>query len=68
MKSAKGSSRSTSGSSRQGSNRNTEFLTKLQRIHGANSISRDPFGRRQALPSEVARQLRQADQAQKRRP
>ncbi len=53
MQSAKGKSR------RQGSTRSSEFLTKLQRIHGHNSITPDVFGRRQALPSEVARQLKQ---------
>jgi hypothetical protein len=45
-------------STRQGTTRSTEFLAKLQRIHGHNSISTDVFGRRQALPSEVARQLK----------
>jgi hypothetical protein len=53
MQSAKGKS------TRQGSTRNNELLAKLQRIHGHNTISSDHFGRRQALPSEVARQLKQ---------
>lgn len=53
MQSAKGKS------TRQGSTRSSEFLSKLQRIHGHHSVSSDVFGRRQALPSEVARQLKQ---------
>jgi len=38
---------------------NQDFLTALGRGHGSSGIRRDPFGRRIALPSEIARALAQ---------
>jgi len=36
----------------------SESLAKLYRLYGANSITTDVFGRRAALPSEIAQQLK----------
>lgn len=36
-----------------------DVLATLQRVYGGSTIQRDPFGRRAALPSEIARVLAQ---------
>ena len=36
---------------------NQDFLAALGRVHGSSGIRRDAFGRRIALPSEIARAL-----------
>jgi hypothetical protein len=36
---------------------NQDFLRALGRVHGSSGIRRDAFGRRIALPSEIARAL-----------
>jgi hypothetical protein len=36
----------------------SESLAKLYRLYDRNQISRDAFGRRPALPSEIAQQLK----------
>jgi hypothetical protein len=50
---------------RQPSQQSTEpaadLLTRLHRLYGGTDISADPFGRRQAMPSEVQRALNSAD-------
>jgi hypothetical protein len=38
---------------------NQDFLAALGRVHGSSDIRRDAFGRRIALPSEIARTLAQ---------
>ena len=38
---------------------NQDFLAALGRMHGGSGIRRDAFGRRIALPSEIARALAQ---------
>lgn len=37
-----------------------DLLAELQRLYGRQHIQRDPFGRRRALPSEVARVVTQS--------
>ena len=39
---------------------NQDFLAALGRVHGSSGVRRDPFGRRIALPSEIARALAQS--------
>ena len=39
---------------------NQDFLAALSRVYGSSGIRRDAFGRRIALPSEIARALAQS--------
>jgi len=39
---------------------NQDFLAALGRVHGSSGVRRDAFGRRIALPSEIARALAQS--------
>jgi hypothetical protein len=41
----------------------SESLAKLYRLYGANTITTDVFGRRAALPSEIAQQLKRRSNA-----